>query len=800
MTNMRTTTNTQPASQLWSRWIGRDDRLAIMGVDEIRHRLQNDEQFRAEFILDRNKMMRAVGNFVRILNPTRDIKVRYAIHGESFATGNEVTIAFDISDSDFDYAVGLALHEGSHILRTCPFYLRHQAAFIEEMLRYVNTQIGDPRESVARFCTSFAARKGNKGLATGQQLRRLAHFVIDNVPGALLPPVGPRYTAAASEAAEAATKWYFDRVFWVLNVLEDRRIDHDTIADNPGYAIYYKALYDKYWLGTEISETFDKVVRGEVKLPVSIEGYMFAITNMVNPRFRSDLLPGLDEIMAIVDVKRIGRLRNTFETADLGFRVYEIIAREVAKAEAEQKAKGEAKQKQDKQKQDQDAQGEGEGEGGDREERDDEGSDGGSEGKERDDESEGSGSGDDTEDEDDGEDDESDESGDDDGGTAEGEDSDGDRSKGRKTRGARNEASDKRGEDGETEDDEGDMLADDEIARIMRDVKALVDGRVKKAGTTKETAQQVEQVGSMKIDKTSVGYAGQKVPVKIFKNIKQMSELLPGGQRYSDSRLTAAVEQGLRDGKRIASMLQFRRESRTERSTHLVQGGIDKRLLYSAGFGAENIFQVKSTSQFKEIYVRLSIDCSGSMQGEKLTSSVKLAAMMVTALRQYGAHVVIDTRVASDYATGVCVVEVFNSNFHSEKQLKQNLSHLKATGGTPESLCFEAIEEDMKRDSQGKESYFVNISDGEPGVTVNGVSYGGFSAVEHCAACIRRMEKAGTQVLSYFISTRFSWQTDKLEPSSDFVAMYGAHNAFALDCKDIARIAKAINKKLLRAL
>ena len=57
---------------------------------------------------------RAIGNFVRIVTG-KDIPVRYTQSGDSYTDGNVVTISASLKDKDFDPAVGLALHEGSHV-------------------------------------------------------------------------------------------------------------------------------------------------------------------------------------------------------------------------------------------------------------------------------------------------------------------------------------------------------------------------------------------------------------------------------------------------------------------------------------------------------------------------------------------------------------------------------------------------------------------------------------------------------------------------------------------------------------
>ena len=57
---------------------------------------------------------RAIGNFVRIVSG-QNIPVKFPSRGDSYTDGKSVTIGANINEKNFDYVVGLALHEGSHI-------------------------------------------------------------------------------------------------------------------------------------------------------------------------------------------------------------------------------------------------------------------------------------------------------------------------------------------------------------------------------------------------------------------------------------------------------------------------------------------------------------------------------------------------------------------------------------------------------------------------------------------------------------------------------------------------------------
>ena len=86
-----------------------DDLLAD-DVDDVKVKPQKDHiQLAAN--------QRAIGNFVRIVSG-QNIPVKYMTRGDSYTDGKSVTIAGNIKPETFDYTVGLALHEGSHIAYT----------------------------------------------------------------------------------------------------------------------------------------------------------------------------------------------------------------------------------------------------------------------------------------------------------------------------------------------------------------------------------------------------------------------------------------------------------------------------------------------------------------------------------------------------------------------------------------------------------------------------------------------------------------------------------------------------------
>ena len=60
---------------------------------------------------------KTIGNFVRIVSG-QNIPVKFPSRGDSYTDGKSVTIGANINEKNFDYVVGLALHEGSHIVHS----------------------------------------------------------------------------------------------------------------------------------------------------------------------------------------------------------------------------------------------------------------------------------------------------------------------------------------------------------------------------------------------------------------------------------------------------------------------------------------------------------------------------------------------------------------------------------------------------------------------------------------------------------------------------------------------------------
>ena len=84
---------------------------------------------------------RAISNFVNIVTGM-NIPVSFNNSHDSFTDGKTVTIGANIDDKKFDVAVGLALHEGSHIKLSDFNLLRHLETSIPAELFVLGESVG----------------------------------------------------------------------------------------------------------------------------------------------------------------------------------------------------------------------------------------------------------------------------------------------------------------------------------------------------------------------------------------------------------------------------------------------------------------------------------------------------------------------------------------------------------------------------------------------------------------------------------------------------------------------------------
>jgi len=201
---------------------------------------------------------RAVANFVSILSG-KNVPVQYSAGKQSYTDGQTVVISAEDDPEKFDVMVGLALHEGSHILLS-DFILR---TLLPEKLFNVLGEVPVPSVTDQywdKYWTAPFWSKANKMLTDLKD---------------------------------------------IMNILEDRRIDKYVYQNAQGYRPYYDALYAKYFFTAEIGKNlrFNPEWR-----ELTIENYINRILLSIHPAAKPDALPGLEYMLQLVDLSTIDRV------------------------------------------------------------------------------------------------------------------------------------------------------------------------------------------------------------------------------------------------------------------------------------------------------------------------------------------------------------------------------------------------------------------------------------------------------------------------------------------------------------
>ena len=226
---------------------------------------------------------RAISNFVNIVTGKSDIPV-YFQGSDSYTDGKSINISASIKDKDFDSTVGLALHEGSHILMTN-----------FEIMKDLNAGFHISAELVDKIYLKYKHTKENYNTAD-------------------------------------ASRYITDKIKNLLNIVEDRRIDNFVFKTAPGYKGYYHALYNRYFN----SSIIDKALESTSKRDLDWDSYMFHVCNITNAKRDLNALPGLLDIYKTLDLANIGRLKTTMDALEVAFDIFEIIESNIPKPQVEE--------------------------------------------------------------------------------------------------------------------------------------------------------------------------------------------------------------------------------------------------------------------------------------------------------------------------------------------------------------------------------------------------------------------------------------------------------------------------------
>jgi len=655
---------------------------------------------------------RAISNFVNIVT-NESIPVKFKERGDSYTDGKSVVIGSRITEpKDFDVAVGLALHEGSHI-KLSDFNL------LSDIYNLVPTHVKD------------GAIK--KGINNPIQ-------VVKNL--------------------------------W--NYVEDRRIDNFVFKSAPGYRDYYRKMYDKYFN----DKIIDKGLLSDEYRDGTLDSYMFRIINLHNKNTQLDSLKGLRAIYRLVGLNTISRLTNSKEAFDVALAMFNIILNNINQPTVD------------------DTQ-EPQNENGDGSSSDEQGSDdgngGSSEGMSDDDfndllesigESPMSGDSDDTQ-------------------------------SGGNSMEVGNMPD---GMEGTPSEDTSDskpqnsvQLSDKQKELLKKKIqkqKDFMDGDIQKTSITKTDSSNLNAIEESGSEMKEVGkevnqgyYSNQSIQCIVVKKLTKglfESSMFPmtSPDYWNDNNTIKMdyqeqVDKGIKLGTMLGKKLQVRGEDRTTVFNRQKIGRIDKRMISSLGFGNENVFQFSEIDSYKKANLHISIDASSSMNGRKWENTMINVVAMCKAVDMIpNLQVQVTFRCTQNEKP--YIVMAYDSKTEKFSKVKQMFGGLRPSGTTPEGLCFEAIMKSFIPINNDMDSYFLNLSDGQPYFGGRGFYYSGDDAERHTGKMVKMIESMGIKTLSYFISDYGANSYDQ----RSFKTMYGKGAKF-VDVTNLNQITKTMNQLFL---
>lgn len=634
---------------------------------------------------------RAVANYVSILT-NQNIPVVFNDSAVNCTDGKLVYISSDITKKDnFDVAVGLALHEGSHI-------------------KYSDFEL---------FKTVWM-----------------------NVPRDIY-----NYTEKLNISKDEVGK----TCQTILNYVEDRFIDYTVHRNAPGYRGYYDALYDEYFNNKVISDALDS----DMYRTLSIESYMYRIINLTNPNTNLKALPGLYDIAKELDLTNISRLTTPKHRLNVAYKIAEIVFKNIN--EHNQKQTGPGFDQNDSGVPDNSNGMPGDGESG----------------KSTDDVL---------------------------GGTESTVTSD-------------NAAvTTDVGTDANVS-----KTKQSKIAKSFEKQKDFLAGKIKKKKVSKREKAMLDVLEKSQIDLVPVaqemmkasGFVGS-VECILVKNMTKeliLSEEFPmsigANNESSRTELQKNVDAGIILGTKLGRRLQIRNEINIDKFTRRNLGKIDKRLMHELGFETDtNIFYSTFTNKYKKVNFHISVDASASMRGPKWNRTIKLCVALAKATSMIdNVDLTISFRTTMSY--NPYIVVAYNSKVDKFSKIKNLFSYLIPVNTTPEGLCFEALMKFLPKSDTNTNSYFVNISDGEPCFYYNNTSsgiafsYRDKSACEHTRTQVRKIKESGYNIISYFVSDYDNFGIEVLR--QNFKTMYGNDSHF-INVENLNQIVKTVNGKMMEAI
>ena len=656
--------------------------------DDIITETFNDVEKKSHNLYKLASSKRAISNFVNIVT-NESIPVKFNTRGNSYTDGKTVVIGANIVESkDFDVAVGLALHEGSHI-KLSDFSL-----------------LADIYSLVPKYVVDGAIKKG---------ITNSISIIKD---------------------------------LW--NYVEDRRIDNFVFNSAPGYRDYYRAMYDKYFN----DKLIDKALLSDEYTTEDVDSYMFRIINLHNKNTDLSKLKGLREVYKLVGLNTISRLKSSDDTFNVALSMFQVILLNLNTVDT---------------------------------------TDGESESKTLSD--------DEFQDILDNMDGSTDMSGDSDSPPSDIPSMESDADGGEPSE-------ESKSDDGKKSKVELTDRQKELLKKKIEKQRNFMDGDITKKAVTKKDQETIEALNESGSEVTTVGSGVENgwgtiskgieciVVKKLTQNLLENEAFPMTTRNWNDGGISShyqeEISKGIKMGTILGKKLQVRGEDRTTVFNRQKVGRIDKRMISSLGFGNENVFQFTETDSYKKANLHVSIDASGSMGGEKWSNTLINVVSLCKAVDMIqNLNIQVTFRTTSSNTP--YIVMAYDSKVDKFSKVKKMFPTLCAGGTTPEGLCFEAIMKNFMGSTNDMDSYFLNLSDGEPYFYGKNFYYAGRVAAEHTKKQVKKMEGIGIKTLSYFVESGYN----DGECSRLFKTMYGS-GASMIDVTNLSQITKTMNKLFLQ--
>lgn len=694
---------------------------------------------------------RAIANFVQIVTQ-KNIPVTFATKSDSKTDGKRVILSADVDDK-FDVSVGLALHEGSHIVLS-DF----------DLLSNMNDMFNHYQKIQRKVAVDTQS-----DIENGLNLR----WTADKVDNAIkeytkqYPKYADLFNEMYTSTGKIGSKGSMnEEIFGIIssltNWVEDRRIDMYIFNSAPGYRDYYTQMYDNYFNDKIVT----KGIASDEYTDETFESYMFRIINLMNENTDLSKLKGLRAIYRMVNLKDISRLKSTKDAFQLAIDILAEILKTVPYENAEMmKGKGQGKGQ--------------------------------------------SGDGDDQNEIEitDIEDGDGDDGGDSEGGM--------DGSVSGKVTAKLGNSDNGKGQAGNTKVKLSDN-AKKQLDKKIQKQKDFINGNIKKKNVQKTELDKLKDIQESDTELVRVGNGMDRygqvmkgvdcvVVKRLTENMLKSDDFPFANADWQTKEPKVWAEEEVRKGTTLGMILgkklQVRSESRETVFSRLKRGKIDGRMVASLGYDNENVFYTNEVDQFKKANLHISIDYSGSMHGSKLRKCIVSTVAIVKACEMArNINVQVSIRSTDRGSQSLPYVAIIHdSRRDSFKQFARYMSILDANNTTPEGLCFEAILKNLVPSTNDSQSYFLNFSDGQPSYSINRggdeIQYSGEPAAIHTAKQVKKIKDSGIDVLSYFI-TEYG---ENFQHSSDwrvFKQMYG-NEAKYVNVENMFEVAKTMNELFL---